>query len=131
MHIDQPIHALERSLAGIDGLAFAILIGSRATGHARPESDWDIAVQWRDLPREPLERLARNETLRRALAGALGIEESGVDIVDLQRANLTMRAVVAEEGQPLLGEGDLPWMRFLTRTWRDLEHWYLEREYAA
>lgn len=27
-------------------LAFAVLVGSRATGTQRPDSDWDVAKQW-------------------------------------------------------------------------------------
>lgn len=128
---DEARHTLEQALAKADGLAFAVLIGSRATNRTRPESDWDIAVQWLDVPRDPLEQFARDETLRRQIADALGIAETDVDIVNLTRANLAMRAAVAEEGRPLFGEDGLPWMRFLTRTWRDLEHWYLEQRYEA
>nr|WP_299246355.1 nucleotidyltransferase domain-containing protein [uncultured Halomonas sp.] len=122
--------ALREVLDGTSGLAFAVLIGSRATGRATSRSDWDIAIQWQGMPGDPLDAFGRNETLRRELAKALAVSEDRVDIVDLHRAGLAIRAAVAEEGIPLYGEDDLSWARFLTRTWRDLEHWMLEQQYA-
>lgn len=123
--------SLSNALKHVDGLDFAVLIGSRAREEARPESDWDIAIQWREGHTSALESLARNEQIKYYLAQHLVCEPDNIDIIDLKRANLTIRAVIAEEGIPLFGDNELPWMRFLSRTWRDLEHWYLEKEYAA
>ena len=123
--------SLIEALARVEGLDFAVLIGSRAREEARPDSDWDIAIQWKEGNTSALESLARNELIKHDLSQSLACEPDDIDIIDLKRANLTVRAVVAEEGIPLVGEDDLPWMRFLSRTWRDLEHWYLEKEYAA
>ena len=33
-------------LTNFSGLEMAILIGSRATGVVRSDSDWDLAIQW-------------------------------------------------------------------------------------
>ena len=33
-------------LAAQPSLLFAVLVGSRATGQAHADSDWDIALQW-------------------------------------------------------------------------------------
>lgn len=131
MAMQESLVALRHALSSIDGLDFAILIGSRARDDARPDSDWDIAVQWKNNNASALETLSRNERLKSVLAQHLACEPDTIDIIDLKRANLTIRTVVAEEGIPLAGEDDLPWMRFLSRTWHDLEHWYLEQEYAA
>jgi len=117
-------------LNGQDGLAFAVLVGSRATGKAHEASDWDIALQW-SHQMEWLTTVSRTEALRRMLAGLLRVDESKVDLIDLRRANLAMRAAVAEEGQPLTGQDGLVWMHFLRRTWRDLEDFYWERRHAA
>ncbi len=127
---DTTLSALKAALADYPGLAFAALIGSRANGRASEASDWDVAVQWQAVPDDPFEYFGRNETLRRALAKALAVPEARLDIVDLHRAGLTMRIAVAEEGVPLRGDDGLPWARFLTRTWRDMEHWMLEQRYA-
>ncbi len=111
-------------------LDLAVLVGSQAEGRARPESDWDIAIQWnRELTM--LENLANTETLRRLLATAIGIEEDRVDLIDLPGAGLAMRALVAEEGVPLKGENSLVWNHFLGRTWRELETYEWEKQYAA
>jgi predicted nucleotidyltransferase len=114
----------------IADLELAILIGSRTTGTARPDSDWDVAIQWL-RGRDYLQQLASTEQLRRALAEKLNVSEQAVDLIDLPTARLTMRAVVAEEGIPLKGGDSLAWHRFLQRTWRELEEHYWEQTYAA
>lgn len=109
---------------------FVVVVGSRANLSARPDSDWDVAVQWRhNLAFGPV--LALGEQLRHALALALQINPDKVDLIDLRRANLTMRAAVAEEGVPVWGEDSLEWARFLQRTWRELEDFYWEKSRAA
>lgn len=111
-------------------LELAILIGSRATGSARPDSDWDIAIQW-NRGMNFIHQLAATEQLRMTLAEKLGIAEQAIDLIDLPTARIAMRAVVAEEGIPLIGGEGLPWYRFLQRTWRELEELYWEQTYAA
>ena len=54
-----------------------------------------------------------------------------IDLIELRRANLTMRANVAENGVPLIGEDSLAWGHFLQRTWRELEDFYWELSHAA
>ena len=111
-------------------MELAVLVGSQAEGRARPESDWDIAIQWK---REMtlLDNLANTETLRRLLATELGVEEARVDLIDLPGARLAMRALVAEDGVPLKGEDSLSWNHFLGRTWRELETYEWEKQHAA
>ena len=119
MHPD-PLARLRTLLAAEPDLEFAVLVGSRAAGMHTTASDWDIALQWRrDL--DWMEQLGRTETLRRRLAEALAVPETVVDLIDAPRANLAMRAAIAEEGVVLAGEDGLPWQRFLRRTWRELE----------
>ncbi|OGB33289.1 MAG: hypothetical protein A3F78_16475 [Burkholderiales bacterium RIFCSPLOWO2_12_FULL_61_40] len=111
-------------------LEFAVLVGSRAKGNARADSDWDIALQW--FPNlDLLAVLAATETLRRKLALALHVSVDAIDLIELRRANLAMRASVAEEGIPLAGADSLAWAHFLRRTWRDLEDFYWDRQHAA
>jgi predicted nucleotidyltransferase len=122
--------ALRAVLQSQQDLVFAVLVGSRATGKAHTDSDWDISLQW--TPGLDLWTvLAHTETLRRTIARALQIQEAAVDLIDLRRANLAMRASVAEEGLPLSGEHTLAWAQFLTRTWRELEDFYWEQKHAA
>ena len=93
-------------------LAFAVLVGSRATGTQRPGSDWDNALQWAPTV-DAHSALGATETLRRQLAHALQQSATAVDLIDLRRANLAMRASVAEEGQALHIANDLSWAQFL------------------
>lgn len=111
-------------------LDFAVLIGSRASGKASEDSDWDIALQWAS-GMEWLNVLAETEALRHQLARAIGVDETSIDLIDLRRANLAMRASVAEEGIILKGEDSLAWAHFLQRTWRELEDYYWEKSHAA
>ena len=124
------IPAIRKILQAEPGLELAILVGSRANGAARPDSDWDIAIQWRrDMPWE--DSLANSETLRRKLAAALGVAEDHIDLIDLPRAGLAMRALVAEEGAVLKGEDSLAWNHFLSRVWRELEEHEWEKQHAV
>lgn len=111
-------------------IIFAALVGSRALGVERDESDWDIALWWRS-DMDWLAMLGETETLRHDLAAALGVEASAVDLIELRRANLAMRASVAEEGIPMKGDDTLEWARFLQRTWRELEDFYWDKAHAA
>jgi predicted nucleotidyltransferase len=111
-------------------LEFAVLVGSRATGQAHAESDWDIALQW-SHQLEWLAVLAQTETLRHRLALILNVSPKVIDLIELRRSNLAMRASVAEEGLPLFGGESVAWARFLRRTWRELEDFYWEQQHAA
>lgn len=116
--------------AAIPDLELAILIGSRATNTARPDSDWDIAIQW-DRGYGFVEQLAATEHLRKKISVILGVSVSSVDLIDLPTARLAMQAVVAEEGVVIKGIDSIAWYRFLRRTWRELEEHYWEETYAA
>lgn len=111
-------------------LQFAVLVGSRATGVVHAQSDWDIALQW-SPQLDWLTILSKTEILRNTLAVAMHIAPSAIDLIELRRANLAMRASVAEEGLPLAGQASLAWMHFLQRTWRELEYFYWEKRHAA
>lgn len=71
------------------GLRVLVLFGSRATGDARPDSDWDFAY----LAAPEMDR----ESLRMALADALGVASEAVDLVDLSRASAVLRYEVARD----------------------------------
>jgi len=122
--------ALGQLLSGETDIEFAVLVGSRTTGTTHSGSDWDIALQW-DARLDWIEVLGKTETLRRKMAEAIGVASDKIDLIELRRANLAMRAEVAEGGLPLLGEDTLAWAYFLTRTWRELEDFYWERQHAA
>lgn len=111
-------------------LEFAVLVGSRSTGTTHDRSDWDIALQW-SPQLDWLTALGKTETLRSKMAEILKTSSTDIDLIELRRANLAMRASVAEEGQPLAIQSPLAWARFLQRTWRELEDFYWEQKHAA
>lgn len=127
---DPHLALLRKLLSDAPELEFAVLVGSRAQGTARTQSDWDIALQWRPQA-DWLALLGTQETLRRRIADTLGASPEDIDLIELPRANLAMRASAAEDGVVLKGEDTLAWARFLTRTWRELEDFYWERAHAA
>ena len=121
---------LEQTLSQAEGLAFAVLVGSRAEGSTHAHSDWDIAIQWaRTL--SLTEQLRRTELLRHQLRLALDLEEDKIDLIDVSGAGLAMRALVAEEGKELVVQDDLAWIRFLSATWFELEDHYWRAHHAA
>lgn len=128
-HVPPP-QALVQILLTQPQLVFSVLVGSRATGTAHANSDWDIALQW-SPQLDWLTVLGATETLRRQLAEAMQISPDDIDLIELRRANLAMRASVAEEGQPLTGQDTLAWAHFLQRTWRELEDFYWDKQHAS
>ena len=124
------IQLLEQSLRQHTGVAFAVLVGSQRNGQAHAQSDWDIAVQWRE-ELELMDKLTQTELLRHTLKKLLNIEEQQVDLIDIAHARLAMRALVAEEGQVLVVNDELAWVRFLKTTWFELEDHYWREQHAA
>jgi len=113
---------LAARLAEAPELRFALLFGSRVTGRARPDSDWDLAIYLRD-GLEPAERAAVRDRLVAAI-------EPGdrVDLVILNDAPplLAHRALC---GEKLFSRDEVAFVRFAVRTlatagdeayWREL-----------
>jgi len=111
-------------------LELAVLVGSQTTDKATSESDWDIAIRWIKQI-DALQSLGKTETLRRMLAKELNLAEEKIDLIDLTTTNLTMKAVVVEEGVVLKGENTLAWNYFMQRTWRELETFYWNKLYGS
>lgn len=129
-HTIDPVQKLAELLHNWPLIEFAVLVGSRAAGSSHKNSDWDIAIQWSPGV-DWLSVLAATETLRNETAKALQVDATQVDLIELRRANLAMRASVAEEGLVLTGGHSPSWAIFLRRTWRELEDFYWEQQRAA
>ncbi len=125
------LQALKHYLQGRRDLEFAVLVGSRTNGQATPESDWDIALQWRQDNKSYPEQLARTENTRHDIATVLHTEPDKVDLIDVPSTKLAMRELIANHGIILTDPESLPWLYFLQRTWRDLEDYYWEELYVA
>ena len=124
------LETLKNVLQNISGLELAVLVGSRATGTANPQSDWDIAIRW-EKHLNGLARLDHSENLKRRIADAVGIHQDQIDLIDMATARLAMRALIAEEGVILKGEDTLAWSHYLTQTWGELEDYYWRQQHAA
>jgi predicted nucleotidyltransferase len=111
-------------------IAFAVLVGSQATGGAHAGSDWDIAIRW-SLPMAGEEKLIETELLRQDLRHALQVQEDQIDLIDIADARLAMRALVAQEGLELYIGNELAWVRFLLNTWAQLEDNWWRQQHAA
>jgi predicted nucleotidyltransferase len=124
------IDKLRTVLVDAEEVELAVLIGSQSSGLTSDSSDWDIAVRLVSRG-DFIEDLDRMETVRRKCAFSLNVPETHIDLIDLKRARLAIRAVAAEEGLLIKGDGTLAWSHFLRRTWRELEEYYWEQTHAA
>ena len=94
------------------------------------QSDWDIAIRWQKGLND-LTVFEPTELLRHKIAQAINSHADKIDLIDIATARLAMRAVIAEEGITLKGEGSLNWSHFLTQTWAELEDYYWRKQHAA
>lgn len=117
---DNNMARISQVLAEDPQVIFACLVGSRAEGRARPDSDWDIAV-WSDPAMTPWHRHAGLCSIQNAVASALKVGDNAVDVIDLNAAGLAMRLEVANRGVLLKQDGASVFNRFLVRVWREQE----------
>lgn len=112
------------------GKFLLILFGSRATGHARPGSDWDVAV----VADHSLTFDERGTAVEEA-ARILDVNEDHIDLADMWSASPLLQQFVAKEGKLLQGDPFLfirfkvlAWKRYMdTAKFRRLRHESLQR----
>lgn len=124
------ISRLKELLSLHDELELAVLIGSRAQQSAHENSDWDIAIRWKKHL-SAIHSLALSSSLQIDIAKHLNVLVENIDLIDMTAARLAMRATIAEEGIPLVGEDSVAWNHFLTKTWAELEEHYWRAQHAA
>lgn len=124
------IQELKALLRLHENLELAVLVGSRAKQNANQDSDWDIAIRWKKHI-TAFDALSLTSTLQISIAQCLNVSPDNIDVIDMTTARLAMRANIAEEGLPLLGEDSLAWSHFLTQTWAELEDHYWRAKHAA
>jgi hypothetical protein len=115
----KPYRLLIEHLKRDDNVDFAVLFGSQGSGKAKPESDLDVAVYFKDPP-QGMAALHYINTLSEA-AG----EE--VDVSVLNRASAFLRHQVFKTGVPLVIKDPVGYRRFREKTITD----YQEYKYVS
>lgn len=123
------IETLQTIFQAQDALELAVLVGSRANGTAKDNSDWDIALRWTKQT-VPFDQLMLTEKLRQEICASTSLHPDKIDFIDLASAKLAMRALVANEGRVLKGENSLSWKHFLTYTWGQMEDFAWRQNHA-
>lgn len=90
---------LKEALSKDKSILLAYLFGSRAGGDAMPLSDYDIAVLLKD------ESLSTFAKVMFAASEALGIIEDKVDVLNLAKAPIHLKAKVLAEGIKIVDRG--------------------------
>ena len=102
---------IRQTLSEEPAVLFARWFGSRATGKARPDSDWDVAV----YVDERLDARQRFDLRRRLTAALNGSNRPVVDLVVLNDAP-PLLAHRALQGRDLLTRDRRAYVRFFIRT---------------
>jgi predicted nucleotidyltransferase len=116
---------LSRACSELPAVRLAFLFGSRAKGHPREESDFDVAV----LVDESIAGTDRGQIIRQ-LAARLGREVSSalLDLVLLNDAPALLRHRVLRDGILLFQRSPEERVRFAIRTIRDYQDGSIRRE---
>ncbi len=112
------------------GLSISFLFGSHARNDCHEDSDWDIAVLFKDNS-NGWRNLGELEALRQLIASALQISHNKLDIVDLYRGGLSINATVVDEGIVITGKDNLALAYYYQRVWANLEDFYWNIEHVS
>ncbi|WIO75366.1 nucleotidyltransferase domain-containing protein [Porticoccaceae bacterium LTM1] len=102
------------------------LYGSRATGKSTESSDYDLAVAYREFEKDPYQATIRPHLLAMDWRNELGLGESQLSVVDINRCPIPLAYNIVDQGQLLLSKDDLRQAREQSRIWglwADQEEW--------
>lgn len=99
------------------------LYGSQARGSAAKNSDYDLAIAFKNYITDPLERRLRPELLALQWSKALGIKLS---MVDINQASIQLAYTIVQDNYPLYSDSDL---RKMTEEQRIMSKWELDHLY--
>lgn len=114
------------------GVEVLWLYGSRAKGTESSSSDFDLAVAFRDMPSERLERRLRPELLAQDWAEALGLSGQQISVADINQVPVPLAYSIVTAGKVLLVRNGLRLAREenrVTSMW-ELDHQYHRRNYG-
>ena len=121
------MEALQKTLSSRDGIALSFLFGGQARKDNHEQSDWDIAILFKDNT-NGWDNLGKQEDIRHLLSLAVAFSDDCVDLVDLYRGGLGINAAVVDEGIPLIGKNSLALAIYYLRVWANLEDYYWNLE---
>jgi predicted nucleotidyltransferase len=124
------LEILQKTLSLSDDIVLSFLFGSRARGEHHEQSDWDIAILFKDNT-SGWDNLGKQEEVRRLLSQALSIDDDKIDLVDLYRGGLSISATVVDEGIPLTGQNSLALAIYYQRVWAHIEDYYWNLEHVS
>jgi len=115
MNDDQKTQALKEYFTKREDVLMAFLFGSRAKGHARATSDWDVGVYLTTEDR------AKEQELWGAVEEIVRTE---VDLVVLNRAPAIISWNIVRTGVPLIIRNRHQYLRFLLQASHEANAWY-------
>lgn len=109
------------------------LYGSRAKGNARPDSDYDLAIAFKQFPKDITERRLRPELLAIDWSNTLKISSEKISIVDINLAPISLAWEIIRDGKVLFANDPLRQVREELRisSMYELDLLYHRRKYAA
>jgi len=128
--VGNSLKILQKTLSLRDDIALSFLFGSKARGDSHEQSDWDIAILFKDNT-NGWENLGKQEEIRHLLSRALATNDDNIDLVDLYRGGLSINATVVDEGIPLTGQNNLALAIFYQRVWANLEDYYWNLDHVS
>ena len=122
--------ALQKTLSSRDDIALSFLFGSQARGDSHEQSDWDVAILFKDNTNGWV-NLGKQEEIRHLLSLALAVNDDRIDLIDLYRGGLSINATVVDEGIPLTGKNSLALAIYYQRVWANLEDYYWNLDHVS
>ena len=126
----QKLTKLTQILTLREDITLSLLFGSRARGDNNEQSDWDIAILFKDNSCA-WDNLGKLEEIRHLISLALEANNGDIDLVDLYRGGLGINATVVDEGIPLTGTSSIDLAYYYQRIWANLEDFYWNVEHVS
>lgn len=89
------------------------LYGSRLNGRSRQDSDYDLAVAFRDFSLDPMHRYTRPHTLALDWAAALNVPAQLLSVVDINQAPIYLAYQIIDTGQLIYNDNS-------ARAWQEI-----------
>ncbi len=124
------IDGLKNFFNNMNEIEIAILFGSRANESYHENSDWDIAIYGRSPPKG-LKYLEWKENIRIKLLRHFKWKENQLDLIDINKANVSLASSIIENMRILKGDDHLMLFKFLTRVWALREDSLLYQKYGS